>query len=42
MEDIKKKVIQIICEQLSVSEEDVVPRPPLWTTWVPTPWIWLR
>ncbi len=25
MEDIKKKVIQIICEQLSVSEEDVVP-----------------
>ncbi|ADK85749.1 acyl carrier protein [Desulfarculus baarsii DSM 2075] len=26
MEDIKKKVIQIICEQLSVSEEDVVPK----------------
>lgn len=25
MEDIKNKVIQIICEQLSVSEEDVVP-----------------
>lgn len=25
MEEIKNKVIQIICEQLSVSEEDVVP-----------------
>lgn len=26
MEDIQKKVIQIICEQLSVAEEDVVPK----------------
>ncbi len=25
MEDLKEKVIKIICEQLSVSEEDVVP-----------------